>query len=186
LGIEGKKGVKPGLDVGVIGEVYFKQSLSLEMGICYVLYKGSLHRLFIYPFPTTLDLPEVIEEYSLNLLKIPINVLLKKKMKNPGFAGAGTVIKYNFRSNRDGKVVGRDETYSDKFTIDTKNGNKAGIAILCFVGKEFEIGKQPVSVRINYDTDLSRWRYPTNFELEKNTYFKMRSHNFSLLFSFIL
>jgi hypothetical protein len=186
LGIKGKKGMKPGIDIGIIGELSFKQPFSLEIGFIYVLNKGSLHRLFIYPFPTTLDLPEVIEEYSLNLLKVPINVLLKQKKKNPCFAGAGTVIKYNFSSNRNGKVVGRDETYSDKFTIETKNGQKTGFAILCFFGKEFEIGKQPVSVRINYDTDLSRWRYPTNFQLEKNTYYKMRSHNFSFLFSFIL
>ena len=186
LGIKGKKGIKPGLDIGLIAEISFKQSLSIEAGFFYTLNKWSLHRLFIYPFPTTADLPEVVEGFNFNLLKVPVNILFKQKKANPTFGGIGLLTKYNFSSHRNGKVVNKNEYYSSKFTIDTKNGNKAGVGVVCTFGKEFKIGKQPVSLRVNYDTDLSEWRYPTNFELEKNTYFPMRTHNFSLLFSIIL
>lgn len=186
LGIKGKKGIKPGLDIGITAAIPLKQNLLLETSFFYTLSKGSLHRLFIYPFPTTADLPEVVEDFSFNLLKIPVNLLWKQKKANPSFAGTGLLAKYNFSSHRNGKVVDKNEYYSSKFTIDTKNGHKVGFSVFCTFGKEFKIGNQAVSLRINYDTDLSEWRYPTNFDLEKHTYYPMRTHNFSLLFSIIL
>jgi hypothetical protein len=186
LGIKGKKGIKPGVDIGLIAELPIKNTLFFEAGFFYSLSRGSLHRLFIYPFPTTGDLPEVVEDFNLNLLKVPVNILLKKKNGSSGFFGAGLLAKFNLGANRDGKVVDRDERYSSKFTIDTKHGHKTGIGIVCIYGKQFKLGNQTVSLRLSYDTELSNWRYPTNFDLEKHTYYSMRTHNFTLLFSWLL
>jgi hypothetical protein len=178
---------KSGFDAGLFVEKPLKQNFSIEVGWLYTLNKGSVKRAFIYPFdPAGIDPPDVIENYSIHLLKVPVSFIVKQKTPNPLYFGIGPEVKYNLSSNRNGYVVDRPDNYSDKFRVDTKRGSKFGLEINCTIGKEFKISTTKTSIKINYDTDLSQWRYPTNFELEKNTYYKMRSHNFSLLFSVIL
>lgn len=175
---------KLGFDAGLFVEKPLKQDFTIEVGWLYTLNKGSVKRAFIYPFePGGIDPPDVIENYSVHLLKIPVAFKVKGKKQYPVNFGIGPELKYNISSNRDGYVVDRPDNYSDKFRIETKSGSKFGLGINCTIGKEFKINNARASIRVIFDSDLSQWRYPTNFELEKHTYYKINCHNFSLLFS---
>ena len=181
-----EKKVHPGFDIGLNLEMELKSNTSIEIGWFYSMNRASMDRLFYTLVAGSADFPYTREDYTLNFLKVPVNVLFKQKKADPLFFGAGPVIKFSISSHRDGKILERDETYSTKFKMDTKNGKKTGVGLLLSTGKEFGINKRKASVRLNYDIDLTKWRYPTNFEYEEVRYFSFRNHNFSLLFSLIL
>ncbi len=182
----GNNKIKAGFDVGIKLEIPLRKNIGLEMGYFYAQNSSYLERRFVYPFIVYFDLPVVKEDFKLRFLKVPLLLILKQNHDNPGFIGLGGVIKYNFSSYRDGIFVDRNETYSSKFTIDTESGNKVGVGLQAAVGKEFSIKKNKFSLGLYYDVDLSKWRYPTNFDLEKKIYYSLRSHNLSLLLSWIL
>lgn len=178
---------KTGFDIGVAIETPFKENKFVEAGLYYSLNRGFIERELILDPPSSLpEPPTVIEDYSLYLFKVPVTLVIKQKKTDPLFFGIGTGLRYNLHSHRNGYMV--QETnfkYSHNLTIDTKSGSKFGLGVNCVIGKELKINKHFISIKIKYDTDLSKWRYPTNFEVEKHTYISMRSHNISLLTSFI-
>lgn len=178
---------KTGFDIGVAMETLLKENKFVEAGLFYSLNRGFVERELILTIPSSLpEPPTVIEDYSLYLFKLPVTLVIKQKKINPLFYGIGTGLRYNLHSHRNGYMVQETNLkYSNNLTIDTKSGSKFGLGLNCAIGKEIKINKHFLSIKIKYDTDLSKWRYPTNFELEKYTYFSMRSHNISLLTSFI-
>lgn len=184
----GKNKIKAGYDVGLLIEAPLKENLSIEMGLLYVQNNSLLQRTFIYPFEVSITEPtQIVETFYLNLFKAPLLLVLSQTKSNPLSFGIGAVVKYNFSSHREGFVVDYpDQSYSSNFTIDTQSESKIGFGIQAMIRKNFSINKSKFSAGIYYDVDLSKWRYPTNFELEKKTYYSLRSHNLSMLFSYIL
>ncbi len=181
------KGGKPGFDVGFFSDITLHKKSFLELGFFYGRSNGKLQRAFIYPFSAPyLDVPMVDEKYTLNLIKVPISILFKQAKESPKFISVGSVIKYNISSRRSGSVPDRNETYSNRFNIDSKKGNSFGISLLVGVGREFKIKTQKFGIQINCDIDLTNWRYPTNFDLEEPTYYHFRSQNFSLFISYTI
>ena len=183
----GRKKMKIGYDIGIFIEAPVKENISLEMGLLYVQNNASLQRIFIYPFePVPFDAPEVREDYKLNLFKAPLMLVFSQAKTHPLSFGIGTVVKYNFNAYRSGSVVDRQEKYTSNFTIDTQSESKIGFGIQTAIRKAFSIKNNKFNAGLYYDVDLSKWRYPTNFELEKKTYYSLRSHNFSFMLSYIL
>ena len=122
--------IKSGIDIGLMVDAAPKQNLSLSIGFLYNQNRSSLQRTFIYPFyAPNLDAPEVIKDYTINLVKTPITLVLRQNQEHPLFISIGTVVKYNLSSHRDGSVPDRAEKYSKNFIIDTQTENKIGLGI---------------------------------------------------------
>jgi hypothetical protein len=181
-----EKKIHPGFDMGLNLEMKLKSNTSIEVGWFYSINRASLDRLFYSLVAGSADFPYTREDYTLNFIKAPINLLFRQKKDNPLFFGVGPVIKFNVGAQRDGKVLERIDSYSTKFKLATKNGRRTGVGLFLTTGRELKINKLKSLIRLNYDVDLTKWRYPTNFEYEEVHYFSFRNHNFSLLFSITL
>ncbi|MGH2552192.1 MAG: outer membrane beta-barrel protein [Chitinophagaceae bacterium] len=180
-----EKKIRPGFDVGLNAEIKLNKTTSIEGGWIFSNNRAFVERIFYPNVIIVGDYPRTKEDYTLNQIKLPINVLFKQNNHNPLFIGIGPEIKININAHRDGKIVERYETYSTRFRLDTKSGNKTGLSFLLSAGKELSLGKSKICFRLNIDTDITKWRYPTNFEFEEERYFSFRNNNFSLLFSYI-
>ena len=178
---------KPGFDIGVAIETPLKENMFVEAGLYCSLNRGFVERELILPIFSSLpEPPTVIEDYSLYLLKVPVTLGIKQKKPNSLFFSIGTGLRYNLHSHRDGYMVQETNLkYSYNFTIETNSGSKFGLGVNCAIGKEIKINKHFLEFKLKYDTDLSGWRYPANFDLEKHVYYRFRNHNISLISAFI-
>jgi hypothetical protein len=169
-------------DIGILMEMPLKQNMALEVGYLFSKNKASLQRTIIYP-PNFIifDTPQLKEYYTLNLLRVPVLLLFKQNKSNPLVLAIGTIIKYNISSKREGEVIDRPERYSTTFIVDTKSESRFGFGIQTSFRKEFNIENKKVCIGLNYDVDLSNWRYPTNLDFEDKKYYSLKSHNFSII-----
>jgi hypothetical protein len=174
---------KPGFDVGVAGEVKITSGISFEMSWMYNKTNGFTERIFHSLAGGSADYPYAREKFSLNSLKVPLHLVLRSKTDNKCFFGAGLLVRHFFESSRSGDIVDYPDSYSDRFYLMTYDGGKNGIGLSVFASKKIKLGNQRTFLKLLFDTDISKWEYPTIPEYE--VYYKspIKLYNFSLQFS---
>lgn len=188
-GMQNSSKTKPGIDVGLLLQTKFKQNISLEFGLLYSGYSGTVERPLVFidnPFPGAIP-PQLFEKNKIQFLKIPVIVTLKQDKKEPFSGGLGLVLKKNIGFKREANfVLTPNDINADSYTLKTQSGSQIGIGLQAAIKKEFAISKNNFEVGLFYDANISKWQYPINKIDAKNTPYTLKGSYFSVLFSIVL
>lgn len=171
---------RPGFDIGMNIETRLNKNFVIEGGLAFSLNRSFFQRVYFFP-SQTLQLYFATEYCSISNIKLPAMFLLKANSAHPFFFGAGPVLKYNINVRHRDYPTNADGSFESSFKLRTESGSRIGCGLVVAAGQQF--GRKRKEIRLNYDVDISRWRYMTDPKYEEVHYSPFNHHTLSLQFS---
>lgn len=173
----GTRTIQGSYHFGVEGKYKISALNKVGLSAVFVSDKNLVKRNFSYKDINFFDNPRVEDSYKLQWMKIPVSLIHEFRKNKTLFYSASLIPKVNLNALRNGTAYlsGLTEHYSDKYKIDTKNGTSLGLAAGISLGCNPFTNKIPkFSGRVFFETDITKWRYRSNFNLEKEVYYPFR------------
>lgn len=174
----GTRKIEGSYHLGMEGNIELSELNRLGLGVVFLNDLNTLKRNFIYKnIPSFFDNPKVEERYKLQWIKVPVSFIHCFKKNDNLFYSTSLIAKFNVNAIRNGTayLAGFTEKYADKFKIDTENGKHLGLAFGASIGMKIPLKTSKFITRLFFESDISKWRYPSNFELEKEVYYPFRA-----------
>lgn len=173
----GTRTIQGSYHVGLEGDLKVSELNKVGLSAVFVSDKNLMKRNFVYKDINFFDNPKVEDNYKLQWMKIPVSFIHQLKKHNNMFYSASLIPKFNLDALRNGTAYlsGLTERYSDKYKLDTKNGNSLGLAAGVSLGFKFPSKTSKFVGKVFFESDISKWRYRSNFDLEKEVYYPFRA-----------
>ena len=172
-----------GYNIGLLGDVRLNSILKLETGFLY-----STNQTYIVRSekPEQVSFGEGLEEQTVyHFINVPLNLLIMPKTESGFYGGVGMPLFYNINSKRKGNNYlnpTAGPSYSDEFSMKSDLGKSISLQANAFVGKDWQVGKGFIGLRLQYSFDVTQWEYPTALDIEDEEGYKMHGHYFSINF----